>query len=148
MVAVLVAGGCSWLPPDSPPVPPTPPVPDAPLFHDWKITGHVLGSRALISEADAAGFHDRIVTVTATGYSSPWSGRCGDARREHQPRSLAEVAAEHDLAKGRAADLGLAEPIVAYQLLCTTNRNPALTLYVAGSHAVTCWSGVCYRLAR
>jgi hypothetical protein len=33
-------------------------------------------------------------------------------------------------------------------LLCTTNRTPALTLYLAGPHALTCWSGVCYLLAR
>ncbi|HEX7842611.1 MAG TPA: hypothetical protein VF469_34295 [Kofleriaceae bacterium] len=147
-VAVLLAGGCGWLPPDSPPVPPAPPDPDAPLLHTWTITGHVLGQRALISETDAAGFHDRTIAVTAGGYTSPWSGSCSDARRGHQPRTLAEVAAEHDIAGNRAATLGLTEPVVAYQLLCATNRTPPLLLYVAGPHAVTCWSGVCYLLAR
>jgi hypothetical protein len=147
-VLATVAPGCGWLPPDSPPARPIPPDPYAPLIHDWKITGHVLGPRALISEADAAGFHDRSVAISAASYTSPWSGSCSDAHRDHQPRSLAEVAAAHEVAADRAAGLGIAEPIVEYQLLCVTNRTPSLTLYVAGPHAVTCWSGVCYLLAR
>jgi hypothetical protein len=146
--AGLAPAGCGWLPPDTPPARPAPPDPDAGLFHDWKVAGHVLGARALISESDGAGFHDRTVSVTATGYSSPWSGRCDDARRDKQPRALAEIAAAHGIAADRAAHLGLAEPIVEYQLLCATPRTPALTVDVAGPHAVTCWSGVCYLLAR
>ncbi len=138
--------GCGWLPPDTPPTPPPPPDPDAAVLHDWKVTGHVLGARALISDPDGAGFHDRTVSVTRTGYASPWSGRCDEARRGRQPRALAEIAAAHDIAADRAA--GLAGPIVEYQLQCATNRSPALTVYVAGSHALTCWSGVCYLLAR
>jgi hypothetical protein len=148
---VLLIGGCGWLPPDTPPAAPTPPDPDAAVLHDWKVAGHVLGARALISDADGAGFHGRTVSITGTGtgaaggYASPWSGRCDDARRRKQPRTLAEVAAGHDLAADR---LGLTEPIVEYQLLCATNRTPALTIYVAGAHALTCWSGVCYLLVR
>lgn len=147
----MAVAGCSWLPPDTPP--PARPVaatdPDAaPLFHDWRIAGHMLGPRALISDLDASEFHDRVVAVTATSYASPWSGSCSDARRERQPRALAEVAAAHDLAGDRAANLGLGEPIVEFRLRCTTSRAPSLTLYVAGPHALTCWSGVCYLLAR
>jgi hypothetical protein len=149
-LAVVVAiAGCGWLPPDSPPpVAPAAPDPDAALFHYWKVTGHVLGPRALISDADGTGFDDRTVAVTASSYASPWSGRCEDAHRERQPRALSEVAAAHELDRERTARLGLAEPIVEYRLLCTTNRTPALTLYLAGPHALTCWSGVCYLLAR
>jgi len=149
VLAVAIAlAGCGWLPPDSPPTRPAPPDPDAALFHDWKVADHVLGTRALISELDAAEFRDRTVAVTANAYSSPWSGSCDDARRERQPRTSAEVAAAHDIAGDRVASLGLGDRIVEYQLLCVTSRAPPLTLYVAGLRAVTCWSGVCYVLTR
>lgn len=147
-VALLVLSGCGWLPPDTPPARPPPPDPDAAVLHDWKVAGHVLGARALISDADGAGFHDRTVSVTPTGYASPWSGRCDEALRGRQPRALAEVAAAHDIAADRARGLGLAGPIVEYQLQCATNRTPALIVYVAGNRALTCWGGVCYLLAR
>jgi hypothetical protein len=99
--------GCGWLPPDRPPETPAPSKPDAAVVHDWKITGHVLGPRALISDLDDAGFHERTVAVTTAGYTSPLSGRCDDARREHQPRTLADLADAHELARDRAAGLGL-----------------------------------------
>lgn len=137
--------GCGWLPPDSPPARPAPADPDAAVLHDWTVAGHVLGPRALVSEADAAAFHGRAVAISAAGYSSPWSGRCDDVHRERHPRALADVTAELALAH---ADLGLADPIVEYRLSCTTGRTPTLTCYVGGSHAVTCWAGVCYLLAR
>lgn len=141
---------CGWLPPDKSPAAPAAPAadPDAALFHDWKVAGHVLGARALISEADGADFHDRTVAITATSYASPWSGSCADAHRDRQPRALAEVAAAHGIAADRATGLGLIGPIAQYQLQCVTGRTPGLTIYLAGSHAVTCWSGVCYLLAR
>jgi hypothetical protein len=147
---------CGWLPPDSPPAKPVAPDPDTPLFHDWKITGHVLGADALISELDAAGFHGRTVAVSATGYASPWSGSCDNAHRQKEPRRLAELADQLKLPRDRAASLALGEPIVEYQLSCAgrpggvagNGRTPPLTCYVAGDHAVTCWSGVCYLLAR
>ena len=147
-MGILSLAGCGWLPPDTPPAHPTPPDPVAALFHAWKITGHLLGARALISDLDGAGFHDRTVSVTHASYASPWSGSCAEARRSHAPRALAEIAAAHDLAADRAAGLGLAGAIVEYQLQCATSRTPALTVYVAGSRAVTCWSGVCYLLER
>ena len=143
--------GCGWLPPDSPPAKPAPPDPDAALLHDWQVTGHVLGRHPLISEADAAGFHDRAIAISAGGYASPWSGSCDDAGRQKQPRLLADIAVELGLARDRAASLGLADPIVEYQLTCGlagTGRMPPLTLYVGGAHALTCWSGVCYVLTR
>ncbi|HEX3482067.1 MAG TPA: hypothetical protein VHT91_43935 [Kofleriaceae bacterium] len=147
-IGALSLGGCGWLPPDTPPARPSPPDPDAAVLHDWKVAGHVLGTRALISDADGAGFHDRRVSVTPTAYASPWSGRCDQARRGRQSRALAEIATAHDIAADRATGLGLAGPIIEYQLQCATNRTPALIVYVAGSHALTCWSGVCYLLAR
>jgi hypothetical protein len=148
---VVVTGalaGCGWLPPDSPADSPAPLDPDAPVLHDWKVAGHVLGSRALISELDAAGFDGRAVAISAAGYSSPWSGRCDDVRRERRPRTLAGVTAELSLPRDRVARLGLVDPIVEYRLSCTTGRTPTLTCYVGGAHAVTCWGGVCYLLAR
>jgi hypothetical protein len=149
LAALLLLSGCGWLPPDTPPArPPPPPDPDAALFHDWKIAGHILGARALISDADGAGFHDRTVSVTRAGYASPWSGTCDEARHAREPRALADIAAAHAIADDRAAGLGLAGAIVEYQLQCATSRAPGLTVYVAGSHAVTCWSGVCYLLVR
>lgn len=144
VLAVLT--GCGWLPPDAP-ARPVAADPDAALIHDWKITDHVLGPRALISELDAAGFHGRTITVTPTGYSSPWSGSCNDAGRQRAPRALAEVAADLELAADRAAGLGLVEPITQYVLSCARGSAPPLRLYLGGAHAVTCWSGVCYKLS-
>ena len=147
----IVLTGCGWLPPDSPPEKPAPPDPDAALYHDWKITLHVLGPRALISETDAAAFHGRTVAISATGYSSPWSGSCDDAHREKQSRAVAEIAIEQKLARDRAAGLGLTDPAIEYRLICGragTGRTPPLTVYYGGDHALTCWSGVCYLLAR
>lgn len=143
--------GCGWLPPDSPPAAPALPDPDVALLHDWKITGHVLGPRALISDYDAAEFHGRTVAIAAGHYASPWSGSCDDAARKHKPRELAGLAAELGFARDRAAGFGLAAPIVEYDLACGlggTGRTPPLTVYVGGAHALTCWSGVCYLLVR
>jgi hypothetical protein len=143
----VALAGCGWLPPDSPPVKPAPADPDAPVLHDWKITGHVLGADALISDLDAAGFHGRTVVVSASGYVSPWSGTCDDAKRAHQTRSLAELAAQAKLPRERAGELGLVEPITEFQLSCRPgSRTPPLITYVAGDRAVACWSGVCYLL--
>jgi hypothetical protein len=152
LITVLLApGGCGWLPPDSSPARPVPPDPDAALVHDWKVTEHALGARALISDYDAAAFHGRTVEITATGYASPWSGSCDDAHRQRQARTLAEVLAELGIARDRTGSLGLADPVAQYQLTCGlggTGRTPPLTVYLAGEHALTCWSGVCYVLAR
>jgi hypothetical protein len=146
LAAASLSPGCSWLPPDSP-ASRTAVDPDADLLHSWKITDHVLGSHALISDYDAAGFHDRTIAITATTYSSPWSGSCNEAARERTQRPLADVTAEHDLERDRAAHLGLAGPLIEYRLTCGLGRTLPLTVYVAGAHALTCWSGVCYLLA-
>ncbi|HEX4421245.1 MAG TPA: hypothetical protein VH165_25195, partial [Kofleriaceae bacterium] len=133
-----------------PPAAPAPPDPDAPVLHDWKITGHVLGPNALISELDATSFHGRTVSVSTAGYGSPWSGSCDDAHRQRRPRTLAELADQLQL-HDRAGSLELADPILEFQLTCGPHegsRTPPLTCYVAGARAVTCWSGVCYLLAR
>ncbi|MBC7974432.1 MAG: hypothetical protein H7138_05555, partial [Myxococcales bacterium] len=71
--------GCGWLPADRPATTPVATHPDAPLFHDWKVTGHVLSTRALISAYDAAGFDGRTVAVSDASYTSPWSGSCDQA---------------------------------------------------------------------
>jgi hypothetical protein len=148
IVVASALAACGWLPPDSPPARPAPPDPDAAVLHDWKVTGHVLGPRPLISELDAAEFHGRTVAISPGAYSSPWSGACDDARRASQPRTLAELAERQQLAADRTASLELGAPITEYQLSCTTSRTPVLTCYVAGAHAVTCWAGVCYLLSR
>jgi len=149
VLLVWAHAGCAWLPPDSQPARPTTgPDPDAELLRAWKIVDHVLGARALISDYDAAGFHGRTVVITATGYSSPWSGHCDRAAREKALRPLAGIAAEHDLAGDDGARLGLAEPVVEYRLSCGLDRTLPLTFYVGGGRALTCWSGVCYLLSK
>ncbi|HEY0195661.1 MAG TPA: hypothetical protein VGC42_31320 [Kofleriaceae bacterium] len=144
LLSICALAGC--LPPDAPPARPAVD-PDTAAFHDWKITGHVLGGDALISELDAAGFHGRAVVVAPERYSSPWSGGCDDPRRRRAPSTLAEVAKRYKLDAGA---LQLAEPITELQLSCGadgTSQVPPLALYVAGGRAATCWSGVCYLLA-
>lgn len=144
-LSVLLAG-CGLLPPDPPAQPAVAADPDAALLHDWKIAGHVLGSRALVSDLDAAGFHGRGVAVSAGGYVSPWSGTCEQANRQKSARALAELTRDHDLAPGTA--LQLAEPITEYRLSCVTGTAPGMIVYVGGPHAVTCFAGVCYLLSR
>jgi len=144
----MLVGGCGWLPADSPPVQPTPPAPDAMLFHDWKVTGHVLGARALISDYDAAEFDGRRVVVSDAGYVSPWSGSCDQAGRQKTSGVAAEIALEHDISASRAGDLGLESPISEYRMTCVAGSAPGLTMYVGGAHAVTCFAGVCYLLGR
>jgi hypothetical protein len=144
-LALAALAGCGWLPPDRPATAPAPADPDAAVLHDWKVADHVLARRALISDLDAAGFHGRTVSVAATTYASPWSGACDQANRQHTPRVLAEVALDHEV---DAARLALSAPITEYRLSCATGSAPGLTLYVAGPHAVTCFAGVCYLLAR
>jgi hypothetical protein len=146
-LAALAFAGCGWLPSDAPPAKPVPVDPDAAVLQTWKVTGHVLGPHALISDYDAAEFHGRIVPITPTSYNSPWSGACDDARRDKQPRTLAELVDRLQLPRDRVAALGLADPIVEYHLNCASGRAPTLVAFVAGDHAATCWGGVCYSLA-
>ena len=145
---MFLIGGCGWLPADPPATTPAPPHADAPLLHDWKIAGHVLGTRALISDYDAAEFDGRTVSVTDGGYASPWSGRCEQSTRQKAPRAVAEVALEHDVAVAQADRLALGTPVVEYQLRCATGSAPGMIVYVGGAHAVTCFAGVCYLLVR
>lgn len=142
----ILVSGCGVLPPDAPSQPTAPADPDAAVLHDWKVAGHVLGSRALISDLDAAGFHGRRVAIAPGGYVSPWSGTCEQSNRQKSARTLAEVTHDHDLAPG--VSLQLADPIVEFRLSCVTGAAPGMILYVAGAHAVTCFAGVCYLLAR
>jgi len=44
---------------------------------------------------------------------------------------------------------GLGDKLVEYRLSCNgTTRTPPLTMYIAGSHAMTCFAGVCYLMTR
>ena len=147
-MASLLVAGCGLPPADRPAVAPVPPAPDAALFHDWKITGHVLGAHALISNDDAAELHGRSVVISDTSYVSPWSGRCEEAGRQNTTRVAAEIAIEHDISASRADSLGLGASVVEYRMTCAAGSAPGLTLYLGGAHAVACFTGVCYLLGR
>ena len=150
---LIACVGCGWLPPDSPPQRPEPIDADlAQLVHVWKIEAHVFATGTEMSESDAGALHGRTVAIEPAGYTSPWHGSCDDAGRQRRARVLADVAGELDVpAIGRAAatKFGLAEALVEYRLGCHgSSRIPPLTIYIAGTSAMTCFGGVCYLLRR
>ena len=120
-------------------------------MHAWKIADHVLANGTTMSERDAAELNGRTVEINASSYKSPWHGSCDDAARQKRDRVLADVTSELEVsARGRAtaSKFGLADGLVEYTLSCTgTTRTPPLTLYVAGTHAMTCFGGVCYLMS-
>jgi hypothetical protein len=54
LIFAIAGSGCGFWPSDGPPANPAPPDPDTAFLHDWKIAGHILGPRALITDGDAA----------------------------------------------------------------------------------------------
>ncbi|HWU88211.1 MAG TPA: hypothetical protein VN253_13080, partial [Kofleriaceae bacterium] len=100
--------------------------------------------------ADAMRLHGRTITIGATGYTTPWHGTCEESGRIRRTRQLADVAVELRIDRARAAALGLTDSLIEYRLTCADleKRAPALTIYVAAAHALTCFGGVCYVLAR
>jgi len=142
-LAVLWAG---CLPPDGPTTPP--PAVD-PIAHTWNVMDHVMTAKAAIGDADAREMHGRVVTITASGYTSPWQGRCEDASRTHREVMLLDVTLMLDLdTQGRsAARLGLADKVIEWRLDRGDMRSPPITLWVAGARAMTCSNGICYLLA-
>jgi hypothetical protein len=153
LIALVVVAGCGWLPPDSPPKAPVQPDPDiVELVHDWKIGDHVLAMSTAMSDRDARELHGRTVGIRASGYTSPWHGTCDDAARERRKVSLVEVAADLDVgAPGREAAhrFGIANDPIEYRLSCHgSTRIPPITVYITGTHAMTCFNGVCYLMTR
>jgi hypothetical protein len=147
-LALAAAAGC--LPPDAPPQAPAVDPETAELVHAWRVDAHLLARNASLTEADAARQHGREISVSRDGYTTPWHGACAESGRARRLRPLAEVAAELMLERSRVLGLGLADPLVEYRLSCLDpiRRAPVLTLYVASARALTCFSGVCYVLAR
>lgn len=146
-VLALAPAGCGWLPADAPPQRPVAD-PDAALVHAWRVDAHLLGARTPLTEADAAAHHGRAVSVPRTGYTTPWHGTCEESGRTRRERPLAEVAAELQLERASVQRHGFTDPLAEYRLVCMDPGRPAptLTLYIAGEHALTCFSGACYVL--
>ena len=142
------AGGC--LPPDPQPPAAAPDPEITELVHAWRVDAHLLGRAASLSDADAARHRGRGVTIGRTGYVTPWQGTCEESGQTRRVRPLAEVAAELGIDRARVLALGFAEPLAEHRLTCqdVERRTPSLTLYISGARALTCYSGVCYVLAR
>lgn len=152
IAVLLLACGCGWLPPDSPPKPQTRGDLDAAaLEHVWVIQNHILGGNASLSEHEAFELHGRKVLISATEVQTPWHGSCDDPKRDRRDRSLSEVVSAGDLAgdaRGVAKRFGLAERVTEYTFTCaaTVHQIPPFVLDVSGDSAMTCWAGVCYLL--
>ena len=147
---IAILGGC--LPPDSPPpVKPTIDPDVAALVHDWKVTGHEVGTKTSMSDQDATGYHGRAITITETGYTTPWHGTCEQAKRARAANTLVEVTADVDVSpdgRTRLRQFGLAKDLTEYTLTCALRTVPPLTVWLTGDRAMTCFGGVCYLLTR
>jgi hypothetical protein len=148
LAALAVSPAC--LPPDAPPQAPAPADPDAALVHAWRIDAHLLRKHNSLTDADAERYRGRTVSISATGYSSTWHGTCEESGRTRRERPLAEVAAELTIDRPRLLQLGFADPLTEHKLSCNDpeRRVPVLTVYLASSRALTCYSGACYVLVR
>ena len=146
--AATAAGGC--LPPDRKPAAPAPDPEAAELEHAWRVDAHLLARATTMSDADADRHRGRAVTITRAGYSSPWQGTCEESGQSRRARRLSEVAAELRIDRARVLALGFTDPLAEHRLTCqdSEHRTPALTLYISGARALTCFGGVCYVLVR
>lgn len=119
-------------------------------MHDWRVDGHLLARTTSLTSADADRYRGRAVTISRSGYTTPWQGTCEEHSQVRRARPLAEVAAELGLDRARVLALGLADPLAEHRLTCQDieHRTPALLLYVSGARALTCFGGACYVLAR
>jgi len=149
-VLLIALAGC--LPPDTPAKKPAKADPEiAELMHTWTVENHVLAGNASITDADALANRGRTVEITASSYSSMFTGSCDDAARTRRDRVFADVAVELDLA-GEARDtairFGFGDPIVEYRLTCPDHpRTVPLVIFISGRRAMTCFGGACYLLA-
>jgi len=122
--------------------------PTDPIVGHWTIIDHVLAPNADVGENDAFTLHDRVVEITAGGYTTPWHGTCGEAGRQLTPQLVADLEQIHNLGPV-GQHFQLKPDVVEYVLTCVDNkRSPPLTIYLAGEHTMTCWNGACYLLAR
>lgn len=140
---VVVVAACASA---SEPVSPAPAV--DPIVGHWTIVDHVLSPNAEIGENDAFTLHDRVVEITAGGYTTPWHGTCGEAGRQLAPQLVSDIEKIHELGPV-GQHFKLQPDVVEYVLTCVDNkRTPPLTIYLAGDRTMTCWNGACYLLAR
>ena len=118
----------------------------------WTIRDHVISTSSALTDDDASVFRDRAIEIDATGYITPWHGTCEEAVRQRRDRILADVLSELDIpasGRARAREHGLVDDMVEHRLTCNgTTTTPPLTIYLSGDRAMTCFSGVCYFLAR
>jgi hypothetical protein len=147
-LAALAAWSCGCLPPDAPPKTPAADPEDTALAHTWRIDAHLLSKRTSLAADDAARNHGRTISISRTGYATPWHGTCEEAASTRRSRRLAVVAAELAIDRSRMASLGFTDPLVEWKLSCEdlARRTPVLTIYVANAHALTCHVGICYVL--
>jgi hypothetical protein len=132
----------------APEAPAVAPPPADPIVGHWTIVDHLLSPKPEVGESDAFLLHDRVVDITAGGYTTPWHGSCGEAGRQLTPEAIGDVATLHELGAVQE-HFKLAPDVVEYVLTCVDNkRTPPLTIWLAGDRTMTCWNGVCYLLAR
>jgi hypothetical protein len=148
---LLALAGC--LPPDTPAKRPAPRDPElAELVHTWTVENHVLAGNASVTDADALANRGRTVEITASTYSSPFTGSCDDAARARRDVVFADVSMDLDLAgeaRETAIHFGFGDPLVEYRLTCPDHpRTVPLVIYISGKRAMTCFGGACYLLGR
>ena len=131
----------------------------AALATGWTIENHIITPKSDLSDADAADWHGRAVAVSVrAGYQTPFQGNCRDASYTKRRRSLNDVALDEDLAgdsRHIPERFGLPSSVMEFKFICRDTKEdgrpaliPILTIYQAGDRAMTCFSGVCYLLAR
>lgn len=153
LLIVIALAGCGWLPSDTPAKKPRPADPQVTeLAHEWVVANHVLAGNTSLSDADARENDGRSVEITATSYTSPFTGKCEESARQKTERVFADLLVELDLA-GEARDtsirFGFGDPVVEYRLTCPGNAKAIpLVIYISGNRGMTCFGGVCYLLSR
>jgi hypothetical protein len=128
------------------------------IAHRWTIENHIVTPKSYLADSDAQEWHGHKVAVTNTGYATPFQGACKTASFTKRQRPMSEVAADEDLAgDSRQIPLryGLPGSVVEFKSVCSARREdgkltltPILTIYVGAEHAMTCFSGVCYLMAK
>ena len=143
---IFALAACGKPPP--PATPKGPPIPG--VDYTWKIIGHVLTQAALIDERDAVAWNGREITITATGYASPFQGTCEQASKIRRARQLSDVVMDLDAPRSIITDYDFAGEVTEYKLTCRERKRPTLEIWVdpTGERALTCFSGVCYFLRR
>ena len=150
---LCLLGACGWLPADTPAKKPTKADPQvSELAHTWTVENHVLAGNTNLSDAEALENHGRTVEITPDSYRSFTVGNCEESARQKSDRVFADLLVELDLA-GEARDtaihFGFGDPVTEYQLTCPGNAKALpLVIFISGKRAMTCFSGVCYLLAR